>query len=92
MKLYVTNFIEDHIKVEAEVAGIRKAIYCASMPDGELVFAVPKLDLCYTASEKEARKFFCSVYYSGVYDSGKGYLSTVLESLGSTIEEVKESM
>lgn len=98
MKLYVTNFIEDRIKAEAEVAGIRDAIYCVTMPDGELVFVIPKLDIVYTASEKEVKKFFSSIYFGSkyntgsVYCSGCEYLNAVLESLGTTVEEVKESM
>lgn len=87
MAVFVTDFIADHINSEIEDAELQDAVYCAVMEDGEIVFHIPKLDIWYTFTEDEAKNDF-----SDTYDSGSGYLETVLKLCDTSTIEVQADL
>lgn len=62
-------------------------MYCTSLDNGELVFVIPKLEICCTFTKEEAETEF-----SDAYDSGSGYLEAVLRFCDTSTIEVQTDL
>lgn len=87
MAVFVTDFIADFVNSEIKDAELQEYAYCTAMDDGELIFVVPKLDMWHTWTKVEAENDF-----EDAYDSGSGYLETILKSLDTTTTEIKADL